>query len=367
MTEYSTWVVDTQTGVKQRLTRPISGTWERSLNGVSQGTHVFRLDSSLTWQQWNDLFDGWRRMIVVCWNDVPVYAGFIVKTDYDYPKDRLTVSHASFRAVLARRFPFGIGQYVTGTVALTDRTLRGIAYQLIFEGTQGTPSAVWPLRLRFTMFDEVGGDARTYFNYAYQSIEQALTELTNTQNGPDIDFVPEWDSNGALQHLVRVGAPYLTGPTFEFNASSSKPSMVLRTLTTDFTQLVTGVFALGKGSGEIKRRGEAATVATPGGYISLDVTRSFTQVEDPDEVPLPDGTYPSLNSHAAAEVTAFSAPIRQYAGEVLAAKWLPDAMPGANVSIFRKQSNWRPAEWINLRVIGYSGDIKSQFITLKVA
>lgn len=354
---YSTWIVDTQTGVRQRLVKPVSGSWERALNGVSQGSHVFRLNDTLSWEQWNDLFDGWRRMLVVCWDDFVVYTGFILKTDYDIPKNQLTVAHASFRAVLSRRLPYGIGGYTTGLLAATNQTLRGIVYKLIFVGTQGARSAVWDLPVTFPAYEETGTETRRYENFAFQTIEAAITELTNTENGPDIDFRPYWASDGTLKHELRVGDPYLTGPDFEFDATARRRTLLLRSLTTDFSQLVTGVFTLGKGSGEIKKHGENAAVAVPGGYISLDVTRSFTQLEDQG----------ALDAHAREEVRLYRAPIRQYAAAVIASKWLPYARPGSNIRVHQAASDWRPAESVDLRVVAYSGDVKSGLITLKVA
>jgi hypothetical protein len=354
---YSTWIVASQTGTKQRLVKAVSGSWERALNGTSQGTHVFRLNNSLTWQQWNDLFDGWRRMLVVCWNDVPVYAGFILRTDYDYPKNEVTVAHSSFRTVLSRRLPFGIGGYDEGRLVIDGQSKRGIVFKLIFSGTQGARSAVWDLPVTFPAYEEAGGESRVYENFAFQTIEAAITELTNSEGGPDIDFHPYWAVDGTLKHELRVGGPYLSGPQFEFDASATRRSLLLRTLTTDFAQMVTGAFTLGKGSGEIKYFGEDATVAAPGGYISLDITQSQSQLTDKAE----------LDGHSREKVRLYSAPILQRTAAVIASKWLPDARPGALVKVRRAACDWRPAETLDLRVVRYAGDIKSGLITLKVA
>ncbi len=356
---WSFWICDTQTGVKQLRMWPSASRATRKLNGAGTGSHTFQLRrDGLTRAQHQDLFSEWRRTIVVCWNGRPVYAGLITGSDYSTETGAITVDTAELRTILTRRFPFGIGTYVGGTLIIPNRSLRGLVYQLVFYGTQGARSPVWNLPIIAPTWDEAGDQSRNYFNYEFHTIEAAISELQDVEGGPDIDFAPRWSSTGTLEWELRVGSaavPRLGGPAFEFNITAAKSGTFNVRLRSNGSKMVTGVFTVGKGSEADMRHGEDATLAVAGGIPSLDVTR---QMKDQDDVGI-------LDAHSRSEVATYKAPTKQLSFSVSAADVMDTALPGSTYRLYFKGDEMIDDGWQLMWSLGYSIDL-SRNVTIDV-
>jgi hypothetical protein len=327
---------------------PFDGRWATRMNGIDSAQHSFQLGSSeLSREQWRDLIYPWKRTIEVEWNNGLVYSGLIMGTNWNEDTQTLTVASAEVRSILARRMLFGVGTYDGGTRILTNRSLRGLIYQILFYATQGNLSLGWDLPFSFPAFDEVGAQNREYWNYLFQNAEQLISEAQDSEGGPDVHFQPRWNGAGRREWLIRLGNPKLTGPSKDYHAKSAEPdaSTVLEDM--DGTEMVTGVFMLGDGSGPDMPHGEAAVLALPGGGPSLDVTNTdFKDLGDVNE----------LAAHARAERDAMQNPTRQTSFSVLAKSFLPDGLPGSPVTLWTPGSKWLDDRQ-DLRCIGVHGDM----------
>lgn len=356
---YSFSFTDTQTGETllnlEDGEMPSSGSYGSRLNGFESGQHTFQLGSSdLSRADWRELTDPWRRTLDVDWDGQPVFSGLTMGYDWDRNSGALSVASAEVRTILARRHLFGIGGYAAGTRVLNSRSLRGLVLQLVYLATQGNYSSVWDLPFYFPTFDEVGPHNRTYWNYLFEDAEQAISEAQDTEGGPDVYF-KRIKTGNTRKWEVQVGAPRLAGPMREFMLTGDEPNAFNVKETGDGTQMVTGVFAIGSGSEQDILHGEAATVAVPGGYPSLDVTRQFSNIDN----------VPQLDAMARSERDAFKAPTAQLSFDTLAGEFFPGGQPGSSVWAWSDGDLFIPDGWQQKYCIGVRGDM-SEIISLDV-
>lgn len=359
MPEYVTTISETQGNgeILLKMTgqeKPKSGTFGSRLNGLETAQHSFHLGGSkLTRADWRELIDPWRRTIDVDYGGALPYSGLIMGWNWDEDTEVLTVASAEARTILARRMLYGIGTYGSGTKVLNGRSLRGHIYQILYYATQGNLSSVWNMRFTFPAFDEAGSHDDTYWNYLFENAEMMISDLTETENGPDFHLQARRLDGISRDWLVRVGDPILTGPAKEYHGKGEKPTATAVQEKGDGQQMVTGIFTVGNGSEEDMKHGEAATVAVPGGYPSLDVVRQFKNIDDVAQ----------LDAFARAEREAFRRPTSQSTYRVAASSFFPDGLPGSPVKLWMPGSKFLPDEQ-NHRCIGYQGDITSEFITI---
>jgi hypothetical protein len=351
---YSFSISDMQTG---QLLSPMKG-WERPsagryatrANGFESGQHTFQLNSSdFSRDDWRYLISPWRRTIDIDWDGQLVYSGLIMGTNYKRNTGALTVASAEVRTILARRGLFGIGTYENGTKVLNGRSLRGLIYQILYYATQGGLSSVWDLPFKFPAFDEPGLENHTYWNYLFESADTMISDIEETVGGPDTHLKAQRTVAGLREWLVRVGNPRLDGPLKEFMASGSAPDALNLESDMDGTLMRTGTWAIGSGSEQDILHGEAATVAVPGGFPSLDVPDQFKNIEVQEE----------LDAHALARNNAFMNPTEQVAFDVLARDFLPDGTVGSTVKVWDSGDKWMPDGWTSRYCIGFSGDMSN--------
>lgn len=358
---WSLWAVDSNSGAKQQRLSPSSGSWRRVINGAGSGTHSFQLRArpktiSLdSWRtMWQDWTRPWARTLVVCWDDTPVYAGVIIGSVWDRKKGVLTVSHEEIRTIFSRRHAYGVDQYETGTLTVTGRSFVG-AVRAIVLACAGPKSARWQLPIVYPA-DSAGSYSNTWHNYSFVLGEKMLADIQNLENGPDIDFHPQWSSSGALEWVLRVGNPRLTGGTFEWAADAAKTGLTGVTVTRDAKNQLTGVLTIGEGSEADIKWGRAPE---SGGSVIpyLDTSRPYTDI----------GDVAKLNSFAQAELATFREPTVQYAASVLASEYpgVLSLVPGSTLRVGFSADEFVDSGVKVMRLLGLSGDLSSS-LTLEV-
>ena len=366
---WSFWVCDTRTGVKQLQVFPSGGSFGRTLNAAGQGgSDTFPLAASkLSRAQWKDLTTPWRRTLVRCWDGVPVYAGVITGRSYDRDTKTLTVRHADIRALLAKRFPFGVNSYYAngvsgapGKLVLTNLSLRAIAANVVQQGLIG-PHPIYSLPIVFPTLSEPGPYSRTYFNYNFATVPSALQELQDVDGGPDIDFAPRWSASGTLEWEMRAGTPAtpaLTGGTFEFNLTSEECPLTHVNVDEDGSKQVNGMFTIGAGSEEDMRvagRGIGDYGETI--FPALDGTQSLKDIDDLN----------TLSLHSFSAINVQQNPTKQWGMSLLASGYpgLNRLTLGSTLRVYSKDDPWIDDGYASLRLIGFSGDM-TENITLDV-
>lgn len=366
---WSYWICDTRTGVKQLQVYPSSGPFNRALNAPgSGGSHSFQLgDTTLTRAQWKALTTPWARTLAVCWDDQPHYAGVITKRPYNRDTKTLTLQHVDIRGLLAKRYPFGVTSYWTdGTettpnkLVCTNKHLYSIASMVVSAGLIG-PTSIYSLPIVVPSV-VTGSHSRTYFNYNFTTVVDALQELQDADGGPDIDFEPRWSAGGTLEWLMRTGTnttPALGGSTFDWNMTVEKPGLFDVSLDEDAQHQATGVFSIGSGSEEdMVVAGRGLTGADVGSVPALDTTQSYKSVDN----------LPTLIGHSDSELAIMRNTTKQWDLSFLATDTpgLNALRLGSTLRLFHHGDPWIDDGWTSLRLIGYSGQVGSDKITLDV-
>jgi len=349
---WSHWICDTISGARLLEVKPRSSRWRTSISGVGSGRHSFTLRDRATvisGSVWRDIATPWARTVVVCWDDVPQYAGLIRGNSYDQGSGVLTLETVELRAVFEMRMPFGVPDYdPNGVRSVTGKSLRGIARQVIRWGTFNTsPFDDWYLPV-ILPGDESGSESRSWQMYNFETVEQMLRQVQDTKNGPDIHLQPRWGTGGALEWAARIGTPRLTGTTFEWDTTAERSGLSGLTVGADASKQLTGVFALGAGSEADMKVGQSPFEGVPGTHIpNLDKTRSFKTIPEKGQ----------LDKRALAELEAFREPSQMVEFGVGASGVLPALLPGSVLRAWVEDDEWIPDGWISGYTVGISGDL----------
>jgi len=344
------FIHDTLSGARRQQVSPTGGSFSTMVSDIGGGSHTFQVrESPLRPDHWKSLTYPWANTLVQCWDGVPLYAGLLLGRTLDRDRGSLTVQHKELRLILNRRHPFRVGgeRLTNGTLALSNRSLRGLIVEIVQAGVRrldGNDGWNLPINLGG---GELGNESATFWNYDFVTVENAIAEVEGRDGGPDVAFQPNL-TDGRLDWLLKVGSPRLTGDRFDYPMNVPHPLLFGVKPTDDGTEMLTGVFAIGKGSeadmlvGEAGLNGAAAT--TP----YLDSSRQFKELEDVGQ----------LVSHGQGELRAHSRPTTQWEMRTLAT-----SHPGVHRlrlgSIIRMRFQndwWEGTRDVDQYLIGISGD-----------
>jgi hypothetical protein len=358
---YRVWSVSTKTWADRVELLPSSCSWSRTMNAGSGGSATFNLSDPTVraYANLTELYPG-QRAIVVDYDDVVVYAGIIWDTSYDRDTKKLTVSHSDIWSLFDLRLISAVREQ---EVVNWQQTYSGLEYDTIIKrlvqlATTGTGRSI-PMNYET---DYPGGRSRTYYGYNLDTLMDSMQEIMDLSDGPDVDFRPEWDGAGGLQFTVRTGE--LTLNEIELNFSADQPAATGLWIKTNAQNLATQVFAVGEGSGKktaksaglLVRESQSSNIAD---YPSMERIEQFKNTKKGDE----------LYSQAASALIANNQAIRQAGCQVslnspvLGSMW--DLRPGTYVHWYIREDPYFTTGWRDWRVLKYSGDIASNFVTLE--
>lgn len=363
---YSYVFVAARTGEKLLTVKAESSRWARSLNVGEGGTHTFKLaDLRIPREQMWALTTPWDRVLVVCWNDIPVYAGMITGRPYNRGTQVLTVNHTDVRSIFLARYPFGVKSYwadvaetIPGRLVLSGLSLRAIAANVVQQGLLG-PLTNYGLPIVLPSLTEPGPHSLTIENFNFRKVADVLDDIQSMDGGPDIEFAPRWSASDRLEWVMRTGtptAPELTGGTFRFNLTSESPGLSTFILEEDAQKQVTGVFATGEGFGaDIKVGG------TPGAAIA-DIPARDEVVSFPTAKTAADAA-----SFAREYLSAHRKATLQPSMTVSASKIEPTSLIlGSTLNIYDRGDWWNADGWSSYRLIGFSVNDSGDDIALTV-
>lgn len=237
------YVHETITGNRIEEVHPVSGRWVRRLNGRGDGSHSFVLaDDEFTQTEWRAMFTPNSRVLVVAWNDTPVYAGLISETTYHFDTGTVAVSHKELRALFAARLTFGVNVYPQGDLAFTGKSASGAVRAILARAVQW--SSEWDLPITLPS-DGSGSLSKSWKRYQVHTIEDCLSEIE--AEGWEIDFRPTF-SGTALRWVVTVGKPIVRGLE-DFNLTAPECPLEGVSVSLDGSEQLTGVFVSGNGTG----------------------------------------------------------------------------------------------------------------------
>jgi hypothetical protein len=128
------------------------------------------------------------------------------------------------------------------------------------------------------------GDAtREYPGVDLTQVDEALTNLTEVENGPDITFRPKLDGPRHIRWDLLTGDPDLTqdGVDHYWDVSAPGPSAVIDSLDRDGRDLATHAWGIGATDDETQARLEAkasSTVLTDAGFPMMEIVENRNSV-----------------------------------------------------------------------------------------
>lgn len=358
---YRVWSVSTKTWADRVELFPSSCGWSRTMNAGSGGSAEFQLSDPTVaaYANLEDLYPG-QRAIVVDYDDVVVYAGIVWEANYDRDTMKLSVSHSDIWSLFDLRL---ISAVRDQNIVNWQQTFSGMEYDTIIKRLVQLAVSGSGRNIPMNYEDDYsGGRSRTYYGYNLDTLMDAMQEIMDLSDGPDVDFRPEWDGTGGVRFTVRTGE--LTLNEIELNFSAPKASAKGLWIKTSAQSLATQVFAVGEGSGKktakspglLVRESQSSNISS---YPSMERIEQFKNIKKGDE----------LYDQAASQLQANNGAIRQAGCQlkldspVLGNLW--ELRPGTNVHWYISGDPYFNTGWRDWRVIKYSGDITSDFVTLE--
>lgn len=303
------------------------------------------------------LFTPWRFSVGIAWDEYIIQAGPVITSQFDDTTTVLSVTCGGLWRLLNRRqivnpayplAPTTAGSLLDLSPVTADVTytasLHTIAKKLVQDSCSRTG---FSLPIDFPA-DIAGTATRTYPLYDLASVGQRLTELTQVDGGPDVDFAPFFDlSNpGYVRWSMRIGNPTLsqTGEDVTWDYGTG-----LRSVSTDSdgSKMITGVFVKGNGTEEASIIAyQRSTTLTALGWPATELVDGRSSIIS--------GTV--LQGHADADVNLYKNPVELW-DAVVRADTLPDLgsySPGDFARFNIQEHRWITPGVYRQRILGFS-------------
>lgn len=308
----------------------------------------------------------YKRGLVLSWDGVAVVAGLIgerkdgwLDTSFDIISPMSLLE--SRYVIQENTFGAATGGTTISSLRWTNLSYRAIACRIVQAATSAKPGGALPLYLPYT--NESGSRTREYYGYNVQNNDAAklLKELTNVNNGPDIQFRPEFTSDQYMRWTLYAG-------------SDSEPKFLGNTPTVALTAFPGGgtaenVYVAHDGATHrVYQTGAGQDQATLG-YLA----QNLAMVNRLDPYPLvetvkSDSDLDNLNlvkSHANASLNNLDYPICQVTCEVNIADPLNPVKPGLvwagePVDLAIEGHPALPDGMYNMRLMEMAGDLGTQ-------
>lgn len=233
--------------------------------------------------------------------------------------------------------------------------IRGIANHLLTDTNGDLPIVLEASR--------AGTHTRTYLGYESAWSDQRIRELSEVENGPEFDFRPRLTANGlGVEWLLVTGTeaqPQLVGSTVYTLDATAPRQTVVGSVSGEFdaSSMATTAWAIGGGTerAQVMRAGHD-TALLSAGYPRLETDATYESV---------DGT--RVQEYANGLIARTKRPARGVRVEVSAAYWYGlGANLGDRVRLIYDHPIIGRLD-LTSRVIGESGSISSQWVTLTLA
>lgn len=253
---YTYTLVHSLSGVRRAdITSVVAdASWKTSMPSPGQGsvTLLLRQDEPLlTRNEWREYTAHWMNALVVSWNGVAVYAGLIASRTWDAATGKLTVDLVELREMMSWRLTTDVAEFTwAATLSISGKSKRGMVRALIQSGMNRGDAANWDFPIDLGP-DEAGGESVSAYSWELRVIEQMVSEIQDSEGGPDVHFDPVWSGDlmgGPLIWRLRLGTPRLAGPTFEMSQSADESPLTGVTLLEDGWKMTTGIMVAGEGS-----------------------------------------------------------------------------------------------------------------------
>lgn len=356
MAGYKVYTVSTSAWGSRQLVDPSSASWGRTKNGSAGGFQAtFKLsDPGVAAVVAVGALTPISRCVVIEFEGVVVYAGIIWESSYNRDTKTVTISYEDIWSLWELRV---ITADRSNSMASWKQTYSALRYDTIMKrivqlGTEGTGRIV-PMVYEE---DYTGSSSRTYYGYNVDTVIDALTEIMDLSDGPDVDFRPEWDGANGLRWTLRTGDMNPDGKTVELNFSAADSAGKGLTVKSSGRERATKLYGIGEGSGV------DMLVRTPGGTgaFSLERAEQAKNIKNTTE----------LQGFAQSELNARASLIVQYGFDVNVASPVVGSLwtlkPGMTVRWYIADDPFISTGWRSSKVLKYSGDISSAWVHFEI-
>lgn len=303
------------------------------------------------------IFTPWRYSIGIAWDDsYIVQAGPIVTSQFDDATSVLTITAGGIWRLLSRRTILSPSYALVPTngsalLPMSESgdcnyvaSLHTIAKKLVQDSCARSGFSLpfdYPA-------DVAGTNERKYPIFEFATVGQRLQELTQVENGPDVDFAPYFDpaKPGYVRYEMRIGNPLLQqeGLALQWDYGSGLRSV---SIDNDGSKMITGSFVKGNGS----ERGSLVAYQhdrslVNAGWPATELVETRSSVTEP-------GT---LQGYADANVDLYRNPVELWNATVRADE-LPNLgtySPGTFAYFNLQDHRWIPDGNYRQRILGFA-------------
>lgn len=303
------------------------------------------------------IFAPWRFGCAIAWNDQYILqAGPVTTSQFSDTDSQIQISGGGIWSLLNRRLAIHPSKVLTPTTgsALLDLTTGDLAYgplslhtiakKLVQDSCSRTN---FGLPIDFPA-DIAGTHERNYPIYDFASIGQRLKELTQVDEGPDVDFAPFFDLStpGYIRFQMMIGNPSLTTAAvpliWDYGTGLRSVS-----IDSDGSAMVSNSFARGNG---VERASLVAfdqdnTLVT-NNWPPTEIVASYSSVTDGD----------TLQGHATGALELYRTPVELWSA-IARADLLPSLgtySPGTLAQFNMQGHRWIPDGSYQQRLLGFS-------------
>lgn len=327
---------------------PSAFPWARALGSNSKGgTAEFKVGDPKVAETATDAnLAPWSRMLVAEFSGQIVYAGFIIDTDYDMDTQTTTVVHEDIWAVLRRRLIAGTSK--TGELPYTGTSLLQLVRDIVLEANNDAERFNLPIVLPEP---SPGALSETYYAYHYPNAADALSDILDTEGGPDLDIFPRWGgvSGEQVTWLMRAGA--VNDGAWEWDVTAPKSQASGFRARTDGAKMANRLVGLGEGS-EKNMLTSVMDGSAGSTFLPLDATPAYKD----------ESNQTRLDARARADLAARSKPTKQYSMDVqMDADFAVYMLRLGGTVRWKTQGDpWLPDGWRSSRLIEFSGSLSQK-------
>ena len=343
------WVCDTITGQRLNVVPVKDFTWARCFNegAGEQQASIPVNDPTVKMLDLRGLIVERSSTLVYEVGSNVVAAGVVMDTDYDRDAGTLQIVHEDIWKILDDRLVIkhGAPYVVTEKLTYGPLSLGTIAKRVVQEAV--APGGWYGLPIVFPA-DVGGSETRTYYGYQMQTVPDALTEIMESDGGPDIDFTPRWNAGtGNLEWVMRAAPNLATGNAWEYNLDAAKPAAFNVNAKTDTSRFANNAYAVGEGTEKnVKYR------SNPTPDHSRPAAEGVTPFKGVKDLGV-------LGGLAVERSRALSVPTRHYSMSILknASPGATDLSLGDTIRVMSAADPWMPQGLSSHRLIKYSGSL----------
>lgn len=314
---FSVHIVETRTGNIVLPELPFLDTPEftRQLNdGGSIQVRVPLLDASCPApQKLRQLVAPWRFSLAIAIGQTILAYGPIITHQFDHHNQILSVGAGSMWAILGRRIMIDdtgvlaspLSMATSQDVVLGPQSLHTLAKQIVT--TSIARGATYGLPIDFPA-DIAGIHVRNYPIYDLATVEQRLKDITQVEDGPDIDWDPYFSDSQTVRVRMRIGNPELTQQGLDLLWDDTS-SVTYINVDSNANQQSTAVFTRGNAT----ERASQIAYATDPTLIAV----GWPPLEQKDDSHQSVTDFATLQSHADEWIRFYSAPVEIWQTEVV--------------------------------------------------